>query len=351
MTNPKNITLSNSEKLGLISNFATMLAAGIAILEVVDSLLEDSKGNQKKILEILREDLSQGNHMSTSFEKFPKVFDKITVNLIKASEEAGTLDVTLKDLKETIKKDADFRDKIKGAVTYPAFVLVVFVGVLLMILIVVVPKISSVFIRLKVPLPLPTQILIFASNLLVQDTIYVVPGILLFIAICALLWKSQKSAVANIVIGFPVISELVKEIDLTRFTRSLFLLLNAGIPISNALELAQEVVVGSRVKAAITHSKEMVVSGKKLSEGLKEAKDVFPSIMVKITEAGEKSGSLDKSMQDASEFLDYQVSATLRTFTALLEPLMLVIVGVLVGGMMLAIIAPIYGLIGQVGGH
>lgn len=351
MTNLKNITLSNSEKLGLISNFATMLAAGISILEVVDSLLEDSKGNQKKILDTLRADLSQGYHISTSFEKFPKVFDKIIVNLIKASEEAGTLDVTLRDLKETIKKEADFRDKIKGALTYPVLVFIVFIGVLLMMLIVVVPKISSVFMRLNVPLPLPTKMLIFASNLLVQQTIFIVPAIIITVAGIILIYRTEKTFVLNLLLSTPLISQLAKEIDLTRFSRSLFLLLNAGIPISSALELTEEVVVKKEVSAAISRSKEMVISGKKLSEGLKEAKGVFPSIMIKITEAGEKSGSLDKSMQDASEYLDYQVSSTLRTLTALLEPIMLVIVGVLVGGMMLAIIAPIYGLIGQIGPH
>jgi len=126
--NTKSISISNSEKLGLISNFATMLNAGLSVLEIVDSLLEDSKGNLKKLLEVLREDLMQGGHISSSFEKFPKVFDKITINLIKAAEEGGTLDVTLTDLKVGFKKETEFRDKIKAALTYPAFILVVFLA-------------------------------------------------------------------------------------------------------------------------------------------------------------------------------------------------------------------------------
>lgn len=347
----RNISISNSEKLGLISNFATMLTAGISILEIVDSLIEDSKGNQKKLLEILREDLMQGNHISASFEKFPKVFDKITINLIKAAEEAGTLDVTLKDLKENIRKETEFRDKIKAALTYPLFIIIVFIGVLLMILFVVVPKISTVFLRLNVTLPLPTKILIFLSNLLVTQTILVAGLVVFFFVIFIFLYKTQKSFVLGLLFSIPIISTLTRDIDLTRFARSLYLLLNAGIPITLALELTQEVVVKKEVSRAIAHSKEMVISGKKLSDGLKEAKNIFPSIMIKITEAGEKSGSLDRSMQDASEYLDYQVSNTLRTFVSLLEPIMLVVVGVLVGGMMLAIISPIYGLIGQVGGR
>ena len=347
--NTKSISISNSEKLGLISNFATMLTAGLSVLEIVDSLIEDSKGNQKKLLEVLREDLMQGSHISASFEKFPKIFDKITINLIKAAEEGGTLDVTLTDLKDNIRKETEFRDKIKAALTYPAFILIVFVAVLFMILVVVVPKISTVFLRLNISLPLPTQILIFLSDLILKQTLLLAMGGVILIAIFVFMYRAQKQLLLSILLSFPLVSTLARQIDLTRFSRSLYLLLTAGIPISGALELTQEVVVKREVSRAIQKSKEMVISGNKLSEGLKATKNIFPSIIIKITEAGEKSGSLDKSMQDASEYLDYQVTTTLRTLTSLLEPIMLIVVGVIVGGMMLAIISPIYGLIGQVG--
>ena len=147
----------------------------------------------------------------------------------------------------------------------------------------------------------------------------------------------------------PYISHLAEEIDLTRFTRSLYLLLTAGLPITTALELTEKVVVKPKIQRAIKHTKLVVLGGKKLSQGLKDNRSVVPPIMIKIIEAGEKSGSLDSSMLDVSEYLDYQVSSSLKTLTALIEPLMLVLVGILVGGMMLAIIAPIYSLIGQVG--
>jgi type II secretory pathway component PulF len=327
-----------------------MLSAGIPILEVIDSLLEDAKGNQKRFLDSLKSDLSQGNHVADAFAKFPKIFDKITVNLIRASEEAGTLDVTLTDLKSSIKKDAEFSDKIKGALTYPVLIFFVFIGVLLMILVVVVPKISGVFLRLNVPLPLPTQILIGMSQLLTKYTIFVIIGFIILGVISYLVYREKKREFLHLLFMLPLVSTLAKQIDLTRFSRSLYLLLNAGIPIAAALELAQEVVLKREVAISIQHCKDVVLAGSELSEGLKKAKNIFPNIMIKITEAGEKSGSLDKSMQDVSEYLDYQVEKTLKTLTTLLEPIMLIFVGVLVGGMMLSIIAPIYGLIGQVGG-
>ncbi len=349
--NTKHITLSAGEKKAFIGSLATMLSAGISILEAVDSLLEDSKGNQKKVLQVLRDDLMQGQHVWETFARFPGVFSKVTINILKASEEAGNLDTTLKDLTNTIQKEMEFSDKIKSAVMYPLLIMVVFVGVLLMILVVVVPKISTVFLRLKVDLPLPTRILMFISNLLLQQTIPFVVGIIVGVGSLIFLYKTNKRIIFNVLFALPVVSELVKEIDLTRFSRSFYHLLSSGIPINTALELCKDVVLRRDIANLIMSSRDMVLSGKRLSEGLKTNKKLVPVIMVKMIEAGEKTGTLDKSLLEISEYLDYQVSSTLRTLTALLEPVMLVVVGVLIGGMMLAIIAPIYGLIGQVGRH
>lgn len=349
--NTKNISISRNEKITFISNLYTMLSAGIPILETVDSLLEDSKGNQKKLLQTLRDDLVQGQHVAVTFAKFPKIFDKVSVNIIKASEEAGTLDTSLKDLKATIMKENEFNDKIKSALIYPVFILVVFVAVLLMILVVVVPKISTVFGRLNVPLPLPTQIMIFMSNALITNTIPVIIGTFFVIASIVYLYKKNKRVFVSIIISLPVVSTMAQKVDLTRFTRSLYLLLNAGIPITSALELTELVVAKNDTQKAIKHVKEIIFAGKKLSDGLKDNKTIFPSIMIKIIEAGEKTGTLDKSMQDVSEYLDYEVSNSLKTVTALIEPLLLVFVGVMVGGMMMAIISPIYSLVGQIGGR
>lgn len=347
----KNISVSASEKLNLFSNLSTMLNAGIPILETVESLLDGSKGNTKKILEVLRDDLIQGKHLYSSFSNFPNVFDKVTINIIKASEEAGTLDITLKDLKQQITKDIEFTNRIKAALIYPLLIFIVFIGILLLILVVVVPKISTVFLKLKLELPLPTKMLIFVSNLILN---YTIPAILGTVAITCgfiFLYRTKKHFIFNILFSLPLVEKLIKEIDLTRFSRSLCLLLTAGITITNALELAEDVVLKSEVAKSIGFARETVLSGKAMSEGFKEKKDIFPSMMIKIIEAGEKTGTLEKSMQDISEYLDYEVSNTLKMLTTILEPLMLVVVGILVGAMMLSIIAPIYGLIGQVGGR
>jgi len=350
MIKTENVTLSNNDKLSTISDLGTMLSAGIPLLESVEALLEDAKRNQKKFLEVLRDDLNQGKHIYFTFSKFPSIFTKVAASIIKASEEAGTLDVTLKDLKENLKKDIEFSDKIKSALIYPMFIFFVFAAVLLMILIVVVPKIASVFSRMNVELPLPTKIMIFMSDALIKQTIPAVLSLIAFSFLVYFVYKKQKKFLLNLLVKLPIISGLAKDTDLTKFSRNFYLLLNAGIPITNALELTENVVVSREVEVGIKHAKEAVASGKKLSEGLKSNRKIFPSIMIRITEAGERSGSLEKSMLEISDFLDHQVSAKLKTATALLEPILLVVIGVSVGGMMLAIIGPIYGLIGQVGG-
>ncbi len=347
ITNEK-ISLKNADKLALLGNLSTMITAGIPILETIDSLLEDSRGNTKKVLEIIREDMVQGHHLYSSFAKFPNVFDKVTVNVLRASEEAGTLDITLKDLKTQIQKEMEFNDKVKAAMIYPVVIIIVFLGVLLLILTVVIPKISSVFSKLNVNLPLPTRFLIFISNGLLNYTIPIIVGVVVIGTILYLIFKAQKRRILNALYSAPLISNLVKEIDLAHFSRSMFLLLTSGITITNALELAEEVVRRKDIATAIRYAQETVLGGKNLSQGFKEQKKVFSSIIVKIIEAGEKTGTLDKSMSDISEQQDYRVTNSLKALTTLLEPVMLVAVGVLVGGVMLSIIAPIYGLIGQV---
>ena len=344
----KRISLSNNEKLGLYSNLATMVAAGITVVEATESLLEDSKGNLKIILEVIIADTTQGQPLSISMAKFPLVFDNVTVSIIKAAEDAGTIDVVLKDLKESIKKDMEFMDRVKSALTYPIVIMIVFAGVIVLMITFVIPKISKVFAQLRVELPLPTKILVFSSNLIMNNIALFL--IVFVLTIMALVWfiKTQRNLFINFVLGLPFVSNLAKEIDLTRFSRSMYLLISSGISITTSLEFAAEIVSRREMVKALHNTKELVSAGHPMSVGLKKRRDVFPGIMIKIIEAGERSGSLERSMGELEEHFDYEVSRQLRLLTSLLEPIILVAVGVVIGGLMIAIIAPIYGLIGQV---
>lgn len=351
MNNIQNTTLNTGEKIGLVSNLSTMLSAGIPILEVVDSLLEDAKGGMKKVLEVTKNDLIEGHRLHTSFSKFPKVFDKVTVNIIKASEEAGTLEIALKDLRASIQRDVEFNDKIKSALIYPLFILGTFFAVLIFMLVMVIPKVASVFRNLRIDLPLPTKIMVFVSEMITKNIFLVAIIVGVIIVLFIFLFKTKRALILNIFYSLPLVSKVVRYIDLTRFSRSMHLLLNSGLPIIECLDLTQDVVIKHQMTKVINDCKKTVSSGKTLSEGLKVSRGYIPPIMVKLVEAGEKTGTLDKSMLDISVYFDYQVTGALKTVTALIEPIMLLLIGVVVGGMMLSIIGPIYNLIGQVGGR
>lgn len=345
----ENITITETDKLNLISNLGTMITAGISILSAVHSLSEEARGNVKIILEEIYADLLRGQQLHTTLAKFPRVFDKITINMVKAAEQSGTLDIILKDLKDQIKKDIAFSRKLKSAAVYPVIVLLIFLGVLIMILTVVIPKISTVFTQLKINIPLPTRVLIFASNAVLHQTLYVIGGISLSTAAILLIYKYQQRRIHNFLHRLPVISKLVKEIDLFRFTRNMHLMLSSGINIVTALELTIDIVRKKEIAVAITEMKSAVYAGQTLSSCLKQKRKIFPGTMIELTQAGEVTGSLDSSMHSISEYFDNQVSDTLHVLITLLEPILLVIVAVLVGAMMVAIIGPIYNMIGQIG--
>ena len=342
------LRLSAGEKIEFFSNMYTMLKAGIPILNGVESLLEDSKGNMRKVFSAVREDLLAGRRIHLSLAKFPESFDKVTVNLIKAAEEAGTLETTLADIKKNTQSEMEFSDKVRSALTYPAFVFVLFIGVMGVMLFVVMPKISQVFSRLKVTIPLPTKILIATSGFITSHTLEVAVGLALAIVLLVVLYNKKRRFLLNMLFHLPVISALYKKVDIVRFSRSMGLLLSSGIPIVNALELSVDVVNRQDLRNLLENSKKMVYAGKQFSEGLRAQKGVMPTIVVKLIELGESSGSLDRAMADVTEYMDYEVSKNLKVLTTLLEPIMLVIVGGMVGGMMMSIISPMYSMIGQV---
>lgn len=343
------IRISGNEKMQLMGNLATMLAAGIPILETVDSLLEESKGNQTKVLTTLKNDLNEGNLIHTSFARFPQSFDKVTVNLIKAAEKAGNLETVLKDIKDNIRKDMEFSDKVKSAMMYPIFVMLIFIGVMVMMLVVVIPKIAQVFTRLKMDLPLATKVLIVSSNALVKNPVISISVCVAIVAIFIALFRFKRQWITNVIFSLPFLSGIMRQIDLTRFSRSFSLLLDSGLPILIAIDLSKEVILKNDLKKLITEARDKVESGKQFSDGLGSEQKIMSGMVVKLIEVGERTGSLNQSMKDISESLNYEVTKRLETATALLEPIMLVGVGLAVGAMMLSIIGPIYGLISSVG--
>ncbi len=344
---PGSIRISSKDTLALISNLSTMLTAGIPIMEAVESLLDESKGNVRKILLLLKEALNEGRPISEALAKAPKVFDPVTINLIRAAEESGTLETALKDLVGKIKKDIKFRDNLRSSLTYPAFVIGIFFVVLGLVLIFVMPRINKIFSGLRVELPAATKLMMSVSDTLLSNYIFILAGIGVAVVAVSVLYRLHKRALLNALLQLPGFRRLGVHIDLARFCRSLSLLLTAGITISEALELSKAVLTKKSIINAVSAMQADVLEGRPISVELRKTKEV-PPIMVKMTETAEKSGTLEVMMQEMAGHFENEVSRSLKLITTMIEPVMIVVIGVLVGGMMLAVIAPMYNMMTQI---
>jgi type II secretory pathway component PulF len=341
------VRLNANEKLNLVSNLGTLLGAGIPLLEAIESLSAGTKGRTQLIVARLKKDVEQGTTVADSLSRFPDAFDAVTVNLIRAAEDAGTLVAALKNISVGIKKDMEFTDKVKAALLYPVLVMGLFAVVLVIILTFVIPRIVTVFGRLRVVLPLPTRALIAVSSFLLAHYVLIAVTAAALAALVVFLYVSKRRLLIGWLSALPFVSRLAIHIDLARCMRALNLLLSSGIPITNALMLAQTVVAKRAVGALIGRVHRMVSAGQRVAGGFADHPDIISPLAVKILAAGEESGTLELSALELAEYFDAEVSKSLRTLTTLLEPIMLVLVGVFVGAIMLAIIVPIYGLISQ----
>jgi type II secretory pathway component PulF len=343
-----NIKLSQTEKLALINNLSKLLEGGIPLTDAIDALLEDAKKNQKKVIETLKTDMQEGRTIAEALAKFPKSFDPITIGLIATGEKSGNLEKTFSQLSINLTADMELSGKLKAAIAYPIFVMIVFFSVLLLILVFVIPRIASVFLRLKLHLPLTTKILITTSSLLKENTLIFLTFFFLSIVLIIFVFKKRSRFIINILAKLPILSGLATQIDLERFTRSLGIMLSTSIPIDEALDLTKNVVYKKNIKQIIEACLSSVQSGKKISETFKQNPKIIPTLMTRMVEVGEKSGSLDQALLSLSTYFQNKIDSTIKTLTIMLEPILLVIIGVLVGGIMVSIIAPIYTLIGSI---
>lgn len=289
------LRISDKDKLDIITSLQMMLSAGVPLLDSLESLSTSAKGTQLKILKILYKDVDEGNPISDSLARFPDSFDRVTISILKAAETAGTLNEALLDIAANIKKSIEVQSKVMSALAYPSVVMFVFFGVLITILTFVIPRISVVFTRLHVNLPLGTRILIRSSELFVGYWMYLGIGLAVLIFICVLLFIYRRRWLLGIFLKLPLVSGIAYLFDLSNFSYMFYLLLKSGVSITKAIKLAGNVVLQPRTRKAIEQVLETVEGGNPVNIGLKESPKVFPNFMVRITEAGEKTGSLELS--------------------------------------------------------
>jgi type II secretory pathway component PulF len=344
----ENIRLKGKERLSLFGDLSTMLSAGIPIIEAVVSLEEDATGNMKKVLAILHGNLNNGEPLSKGMERLPKAFDQISVNLVRAAEAGGTLEETLHDIVITTKKELAFSDQLRNTMIYPLFVMGVFMAIVVLMLTFVIPRVSKVFSAMHVHMPLVTKVMIAVSNTFTQHWLILTAAFFALLIFVAGFIKVNSRAIARALLSMPGLKVLGTNIDLTRFTRSFGLLMHAGVPVIEALTLSQKVVRKKSIIALIDRMKVNVENGKPLSTGMRGSKGVVPPIMSRSIETAEESGTLEQTMQNLTEYFDEQVAGSVKVVSSLVEPVLLVLVGLMVGTLMITIIAPIYNLISQI---
>lgn len=325
---------------------ATMINAGLSLLRALTILTEQTENKVLQgILGTVRSDVETGGSLSSALAKHPKVFPPLMINMVRAGETGGFLDKTLLSIAKNFEDEVKLKGKIKSAMTYPVVVLVIAILASAGMLIFIVPVFAGMFATLGGELPFVTQILVTMSDFL---KIAIWPILLLVFA--GFIWwnrikhrKSVREKVDPVKLKMPVFGKLTQKISIARFTRNLGAMLSAGVPILQALEIVGETSGNIVVEHAANDVIDSVRRGRALTAPLSE-NPVFPPMVVQMMAVGEDTGALDDMLEKIAEFYDAEVEATTEQLTSLIEPLMILVIGGIVGGMVIALYMPIFSI-------
>ena len=342
-------TVRAIDRISLVRNLAVTLKAGLNILEALDILLKDAtKRIIKKILNQAKTDLESGQPLSSTFASYPRYFPPIFIGLIRAGEVSGRLDESLNELAQQLSKDYQLGKKVKSALAYPFILLVSSIGIIVLLLVFILPRLTKIFKLSGVKLPAVTQFFVNVSNTLAYspalDLAVLIILIISFIAFRRT--KNGRKFFLRISFRIPVANNLIKKLALIKFTRTLGTLISNGIPIVDALKLSAD-TVNDFYKDAILASIEKIKEGIALSRALEAETKLFPNLLINMIAVGEKTGTMDQVLKTFADFYDEEVDNTLKDLTTFLEPILLLFMGLVIGAIALAILLPIYQLIGK----
>lgn len=344
------ITFFKGVNIGALATFtrqlATMITSG---LPLADSLvvLEKQTENERlvEIIKQISEDIQGGNSFSFALSKHKDVFSSAYINVVKAGEASGTLDKVLLKLADTLEKQREFQGKVKGALVYPAIILIAMTLVAAIILIFVVPKLSEVYTDLGITLPLPTRILIAISSFMVRFWWLLIIAAVGGIIALRRYRKTPEGALVidRLLLRLPVVGKLNRDSSLTEFTRTLGALVSAGVPIIESLKIAGETATNAVHRLAVENVAKLVEKGMSLSKALAR-EETFPPIVPQMASVGEETGKIDEVLSKVSIFFEQEVDQEVKNLTTALEPIIMIILGVMVGLLMISIIMPIYSI-------
>jgi len=325
--------------------FATMINSGLSLLRTLNILAEQTENPLlAKTISSLREDVERGSSLSAAMSKHPKAFTPLFVSMVKAGETGGQLDTVLNRVADTFEADYKLRQKVKSAMTYPVVVAGIAFLLVTVMLLFVVPTFAKMFTGLGGTLPLPTKILMAIST----RAKILVPLSIVFSIAGFITYKKLRAKNADMRLRFdkiklkiPVFGDLFQKVAVSRFSRTLGLLLRAGVPVLQALDIVAESTGNEVLARAAKDVKESVRSGESMSAPLAKH-DVFPPMVVQMISVGEDTGALDAMLDKISDFYDQEVESTTESLTSLIEPVMIAILGGIVGAMVIALYMPMF---------
>ena len=330
--------------------FATMINSGLSLLRAL-TILGEQTANKKlaQIIVLVRAEVEKGVSLSAAMAKHPKAFNRLYVSMVRAGEVGGFLDQVLVKVAETFEKEVALRGKIKSAMTYPVVVFVMVVGIVAAMLVFIVPTFESLYESLGGKLPLPTQLLINASNILRKFFLLVIlaVGVLVF---AFRRWKATQKgryAVDKFKLKVKVFGPLFHKTALSRFSRTLATLIRSGVPILQALEIVGETVNNSVISRAVHDVQDSVREGESLATPLSKHA-TFPPMVVQMMAVGEETGALEVMLAKVADFYDQEVEAAVASLTSLIEPILIAVMGAAVGGMVVALYMPLFNIINLV---
>jgi type IV pilus assembly protein PilC len=331
--------------------FATMINSGLSLMRALTILSEQTENAELgRVIGEVRNEVEAGSALSLAMGKHPKVFPPLMVNLCKAGEIGGFLDAVLLQIAENYEAEVKLRSKIKSAMTYPVVVGCIAIIALVIMLTFVVPSFASIFSTLGTKLPAPTQLLVDLSHAMK----FLVPALIVFSVGFAVLWKriKHREDVRRVVdpwkLKVPVFGMLFQKVAIARFARNLGTMIRSGVPILQALDIVADTTGNWTITSAVRDVQESVRQGESLTQPLSQH-DVFPPMVVQMMAVGEDTGALDTMLAKIAEFYDQEVEATTEALTALIEPIMIAVLGGLVGGMIVCLYLPIFDVYNHIG--
>ena len=345
----------DSKELAIFTRqFSVMIDAGLPLVQCLEILAGQQENKTfQKILNGTRASVEGGTTLSAAMKQYDKVFDALYYNMVEAGETGGILDTILQRLSSYIEKNVKLKRAVKSAMIYPIAVLGIAGGVIILLLWKVVPIFITLFNGLDVDLPLPTRIVIGLSHFVgsIYGFLILVMGIGAGFALK--FWygtPAGRMAVDSTILKLPVVGIVMRKIAVARFTRTLGTLISSGVPILEGLDITARTSGNAVVEKAISQTRKAVEAGRSLVDPLKET-DVFPGMVTQMIGVGEQTGAMDAMLSKIADFYEDEVDAAVKDMLTAIEPIMIVVLGVVVGGVVISMYLPLFSLIGKLAGH